>query len=387
MNLVENKKDCCGCAACYNICPQNAIEMKEDEFGFVYPYINEDKCTECGLCKKQCAYQKNKKVLNLPQKIYAAQINKGEYLRNSASGGIFVALAKQIISEGGVVYGATLLKENNNLNVKHIRIDKIEELYKLQGSKYVQSDVKEIYKYVKKDLENNVKVLFSGTPCQIYALKNYFNKKEYKNLYTIDIICHGVPNNQMFNRYLNFLEKNFNSDIIDFKFRDKSKKWGLYYKIIFNKKNAITELAHKSSFYQFFLEGVIYRESCYYCEYATKMRAGDITLGDFWGINKEHELEIKELNIDIDKGVSCILINSSNGECLINKIKSNCIMIESEFSKVSKHNNQLIKASKYKKNKRIKILNLYKEKKYDAVDKYYKRRYFLKNMIKDIIKR
>ena len=158
MNLFENKEDCCGCAACYNICPRNAIEMKADEFGYIYPLIDEKKCIECGLCKKSCVFQKSEKKLNLPQRAYASQIKEEKLINKSASGGIFAELAKKFIVEGGVVYGAALLSENESLNAKHIRIDKIEEIYKLQGSKYIQSDVSEIYKYVKEDLEKNFHV-------------------------------------------------------------------------------------------------------------------------------------------------------------------------------------------------------------------------------------
>ena len=191
----------------------------------------------------------------------------------------------------------------------------------------------------------------------------------------------------MFNEYLKCVERKYKKNIVDFKFRDKSKKWGLYYNIIFKDKSNVIESSYKSSFYQLFLDGDIYRESCYFCKYANKMRTGDITLGDFWGINEEHRLEIEKLNINISQGVSCILINSLNGELLINKIKENCIMIESDFSKVAKHNEQLIKASKCRIKEREKILNLYHKEKYEAVDKYYNKKYFLKNKIKDIIKR
>ena len=385
ISLAENKKDCCGCSACYNLCPQKAIEMIEDENGYIYPKINKDKCIECGLCKKRCIYHSNDKNLYEPIKTYAAISKDNEIIKKSSSGGIFASVAKRIIKEGGTVYGATLEKENGYFKIKHIRIDKEEDLYKLQGSKYVQSDVSQIYDPIKSDLINRKKVLFSGTPCQVDALRNYL-KKEYENLLTIDIICHGVPNNKMFNEYIKILEHKEKKEIIDFNFRDKTKKNSLSYSYSYsyykggNLKKKIKP-SFKSSYYQLFLDSVIYRESCYNCPYATKQRVGDITIGDYWKIEEEHPEFIRKQNIDTRKGVSCIIVNTNKGQNMMLDLLEDIITLESRFDKIERHNAQLNHPSTIKK-ERKEILNLYNMKGYEGVNKYY----FRKNSIKNIIK-
>ena len=387
MNLVENKNKCCGCAVCYNVCPQNAIEMKEDKFGFIYPYINEDKCINCGLCKKMCGYQNKNKQLNEPKQVYAAQTKDDDMIMKSASGGIFGELARNVINNNGIVYGAAMIYEKNGVNVKHIRVDKIEDLVKLQGSKYVQSDIQEIYPLIKEDLNNSKIVLFSGTPCQVYALRSYFEFKEYENLFTIDIICHGVPNNKMFNDYLNNLKKHKDEEITEFKFRDKTKEWGLNAAIKINKKG--TEIkkiisAFDSSYYQLFLDSKIYRENCYECPYAQKNRIGDITIGDYWKIEQEHNEYIEDRVLSLKKGISCIIVNNESGQILLNKFGENILKYSSTFEKVAANNLQLVKPSTMKNDRNV-IMNIYSSKGYKDVGKYYKKKSFIKRKIKRIL--
>lgn len=186
MQIIEKEK-CCGCSACFNTCPKNAIKMVKDKDDFEYPKIDKNKCINCGLCRKVCPVLQNNTIEN---NICAyAVYNKNEKERlSSSSGGIFVLLAKVILKENGIIYGACL---DDDLQVKHIKVDKISDLPKLMGSKYVQSDINNSFRSVKEDLEKNKKVLFTGTPCQVEGLKSYL-RKDYKNLYTQDIICHGV---------------------------------------------------------------------------------------------------------------------------------------------------------------------------------------------------
>lgn len=194
--LFDDKKDCCGCGACMNVCPKNAIRMAEDEVGFVYPEIDQNLCVGCGVCKKACGYQMQP-LMQKSEAVYAAASNNDNLLRKSASGGAFAVLAENVLKKGGVVYGAALPLENGKLEPKHLRIDTVERLTELQGSKYVQSAIGDTYAQAKKDLLDGKSVLFSGTPCQIAGLKQYL-KKDYENLLTVDIICHGVPMQTIF---------------------------------------------------------------------------------------------------------------------------------------------------------------------------------------------
>ena len=226
IKLFEKKKSCCGCSACANICPKNAIEMKADELGFIYPVINLDLCISCGACKKVCAYQ-NGIERHIPIKAYAA-VNKEEIqLEKSASGGIFAALATYFLKNNGIVLGTSLDFANGNPIAHIIKIDKLNQLYRLQGSKYVQSFVEDSYRKTKESLDQRKEVLFSGTPCQIAGLHGYL-RKTYSNLWTIDIICHGVPNLQFLSNYLKIEGEKHNGLPTAYFFRDKKRGWGLY---------------------------------------------------------------------------------------------------------------------------------------------------------------
>ena len=204
----SNKKECCGCGACISICPKGAIEMQVDEFGNEYPVVDKKKCTDCNLCNKVCAYQ-NKSVYNIPLMTYASSCKINRLLKKSASGGVFIAIANEFIKNNGIIYGCSMEMEDDIITPKHIRVDDLSNLYKLQGSKYVKSKINCIYKDVRKDLSEGRKVLFSGTPCQVHALLSYLEelKVNKDNLYTIDIICHGTPSTKMFQDYIKELER------------------------------------------------------------------------------------------------------------------------------------------------------------------------------------
>lgn len=388
--ILFNKKDeCCGCGACLNICPKQAISMQQDEYGFLYPKINEILCIGCKLCKKVCYYQ-SKKPKNEPIKAYAA-VNKNEkQLLKSASGGVFSAIATQILNEGGVVFGATLTFENGKANPHHIYIDSVEDLIKLQGSKYVQSSLNHCYKKAKFFLENEKKVLFSGTPCQIGGLYGYL-AKDYDNLLTVDVICHGVPNTKIFNDFLqNERDKNSTMKVIGYSFRDKLKGWGMNTRIDFIKDNSNKFLiryspARLKSYNTFFLDGDIYRENCYSCKYAGKLRVSDLTIGDYWGIEKEHP-ELKNSNsFDEKKGISCILINTHKGLNFCKNIK-NIYLFPSTFDKISKKNEQLKNPTKLS-SKRNKILEMYKNNNYSYIDNWFYKVYRKQIIIHSIFNR
>ncbi|UZQ50363.1 Coenzyme F420 hydrogenase/dehydrogenase, beta subunit C-terminal domain [Clostridium kluyveri] len=382
--LYNDKKECCACGACMNICPNNAILMGRDEYGFLYPQIDYNVCVNCGICKKVCAYQ-NINGSKLPMATYAGGA-KSSSIMNSASGGIFLAMAISIIEGGGVVFGASFKLVEGILRPIHIGISNEEQIYKLQGSKYVQSDIGFSYRKIKNLLLKGKKVLFSGTPCQVDGLKGYLNK-EYDNLLLIDIICHGVPNAQFFQDYLVLLGKSNYGEIIDFKFREKSKGWGLNGVAECRQKNGeykkFVVSSRLSSFYRLFLDSEIYRDSCYSCKYASCHRAGDVTIGDYWGIKEEHPEFIDKNGGDLtlEKGISCIIVNSEKGYAFLNDISESIFLYPSSYEKVSAHNSQLVFPSHVGKN-RNKILELYRKKGYKGVHRYFNRKVGYHRIIK-----
>lgn len=375
--LFKNKVNCCGCGACANICPQRAIKIKEDECGFLYPVIDKKKCVGCKLCKKVCAYQ-NKTPQNEPIKVFAA-VNKNEsQLMNSASGGVFSAIAKQILADDGIVFGATLDFEKGHAVPHHVFVEKESELYRLQGSKYVQSAIGDMYILAKQFLDEGRKVLFSGTPCQVAGLYSFLNK-EYQNLVTIDLICHGVPNAKFFDDYIQMeTRKRKGKKVVGYSFRDKKKGWGMNERIniidINGKLKNIYVRARANSYNTLFLDGEIYRENCYECKYATRLRVGDLTIGDYWGIEHEHPELLGKYGYEEKKGISCILANSNKGLAICKESSDLLQMNESTFSKVSNRNGQLKQPSE-KKESREKILQLYSEYGYEKVEGWFRKKY------------
>lgn len=373
--LYKDKRDCCGCSACVNICPKQAITMEKDEYGFIYPVIDQEKCVECGKCKKACGYQqKREDIENISTWV---AINKNENdLKKSSSGGVFSAIARAFIEDGGVVFGCAMINENSTLTPRHIMVDTVRDLHKLQGSKYVQSYIGDTYKIVKGMLERGKKVLFSGTPCQVAGLYSFLEKKQYSSLYTIDIICHGVPSADFFQAYISELNKKGNSKVTSFLFRDKDNGWGLTSSITYTNNTGIKVKkflsARRSSYYSLFLSSKTYRINCYSCPFAGLNRPGDITIGDYWGIEKQHPeyLNGSSANIDETKGVSCILVNSTQGNKMIDAYQKNLQLLKSDIKSAAKYNGQLNMPSSYSKDREI-ILNIYKNNGYAAVERWY----------------
>ena len=313
IKLCEKEK-CTACAACQNICPKGAISFVENKEGFVYPAIEEKICVRCGACQKVCPqFGENTRKEFANTECYVVWARNDLLREKSSSGGIFAATAKWILDNKGVVFGAAF--DEGCYTVSHIMIDNIDELSRLQGSKYVQSDIGNSYKQCKTELQAGRKVLFSGTPCQIDGL-HHFLKKQYANLFTIDILCHGVPSQKILLSYIEDIEKRYKSKVDAFEFRDKNtyKGWenSCHTRITFQSGKVITSDSEASLFWNSFLSNIYLRESCYQCAYAGKQRVGDITIGDFWGI-KDLPTEIKF------KGVSFVLVNTQNGKMLFDK--------------------------------------------------------------------
>jgi len=256
IELFEGKVNCCGCSACMSICPKQAIKMEVDLNGFVFPKINHDLCIECGLCKKVCPFQTPQIFDRETIATYVAINNNSDVLLNSAAGGIFGALTSYIFENNRVVFGRAY---NNAMEPEHICIDNSSDMIKLQGSKYVQSNINNTYIETKNYLKMGRWVLFTGTPCQISGLKSYLGT-DYYNLITADIICHGVPSAKFFRGYIKHLEEKLKGKVIDFKFWDKAKEWGLIGKVFYEKNGKVNMkmIASLSSYYySYFLRGDI----------------------------------------------------------------------------------------------------------------------------------
>ena len=373
--LFDNKQNCCGCGACQTICPHQAITMEPDEQGFVYPKINPRDCVECGACIRVCPLRSPE--LGTVKHTYAAAICDKDQIQKAASGGIFSAAAICILEDGGAVFGAELTFSQGHADVHHIMIEDKQELWKLQGSKYVQSAVGETYRQAKCCLEQGRKVLYSGTPCQIAGLKKYL-RKEYSNLYCIDLICHGVPSQAFFDGYIQQLKKRYRGEVVSYRFRDKTKGWGSNILLEINdgkKTRKVYKKAMAQSYGAFFLRSKIYRDSCYCCPFAGPRRPGDLTIGDYWGIAQEHP-ELKN-NPDYaeQNGVSCLLVNTEKGAELMQRMGNSIHITPSEIAKVAKHNAQL-KSPSVKPEERQVILQLYQNHGYAGVEQYFRKRYF-----------
>ena len=333
MQIIQKSK-CSGCGACFSACPSKAISMQKDIEGFLYPIVDEKKCTKCGLCKKTCPILNNKyikKNQNSNPNCYAGW-NKDESVRkNSSSGGIFSVIAKYILNKKGYVCGASF-EDHNRL--KHIIICDEKDLPKLRGSKYLQSEIGNVFIEIKNLLENDNWVLFTGTPCQAVGLKNYL-KKEYEKLLIVDIICHGVPSPLVFEKYLKEVEEVNSKKIEKINFRDKSLGWKNPQIVLTSEKGS--DLIKKSLFGDIygrgFLTNLFLRNICTDCVFSQWPKASDITLGDFWGIWKYNP------GLDDGKGTSLIMPNNGKGEFVINSIKESIAEFTNVPSSVAIDNN------------------------------------------------
>ena len=371
---MKNRKICTACGACKNICPKNAIQMKEDSKGFLYPSIDEKKCVNCHQCEKVC---KNIRTIlkNFPSQTLALQSKNNTLSERSSSGGLFAQIAKYVLEKNGIVFGCTIEKINNEFNVKHIYIDNENDLYKLQGSKYVQSNVQNTYREVQNLIKQNKFVLFSLIHCQIGGLKAYLQNKDYNNLLTIDVNCTGTPSLKLFNDYVNFLENKFKKKIINFEFRNKIKMGWCCGKALITFENKKQKLIYNSSSYlNLFINGGIHRKSCYNCFFTGLDRIADITLADCWGIELEYPNLLKQNRgtLDKDKGISLVLINTSKGEEILGNIKEKLIIENIDITKLKKYNGPFkapIKLNEINKN----YLSVYEKFGYNAMDKLFKK--------------
>ncbi|WP_304251053.1 Coenzyme F420 hydrogenase/dehydrogenase, beta subunit C-terminal domain [Parabacteroides gordonii] len=339
-----NKQDCCGCNSCVQCCPKSCITMREDEEGFLYPYVDESTCVNCGLCEKVCPVISQEKERK-PISVYAAKNKNDEIRKQSSSGGVFTVLAEEIIKEGGVVFGARF---DEKWKVVHDYTETIEGLSVFRGSKYVQSRMEDNFKKIQYFLKKGRKVLFSGTPCQIAGLKCFLHK-EYDNLLTVDFICHGVPSPGVWREYLSEEiarqcdgkntvlshpnDKNRDVNIESISFRDKRLGWKKFSFALtlsvsdrHGEKNSVllSEPLNKNIFMRGFLADLYLRPSCYACPAKCFKSGSDITIGDFWGIERVMP------EIDDDKGMSVVMMNTEKGIACFQKIDVDCYLTKYE---------------------------------------------------------
>ena len=338
MEEVLEKKQCTGCMACKNICPKKAITVEIGKDGFEYTKIDKQYCINCGLCKKVCPVinklQENRNEIQ----VYCCK-NKDKNIRlQSSSGGIFTLIAEWILNQDGVVFG---VKFNENMEAIHDYIETKDKLELFRGSKYLQSRIEDNYEKVKMFLLEKRKVLFTGTPCQIEGLLAYLGK-EYNNLYTQDIICHGVPSPKVWRKYLEYIQNKNRDNLEKINFRKKDILGWKDYQVYYKYNNTDQYIHHKDDIYmRMFLKNLILRESCYNCNFKKIKRASDITIADFWGIDK--------INLDFydEKGISAIMINSLKGKEIFEDIKLNMEFSKADINDIIKYNSCICKSTNY----------------------------------------
>ena len=315
----RQKKDCSGCTACAQACPVQAISMNKDEEGFLYPVISEEKCIHCGLCDRLCGFvPKEKKTGDLDESLAYGVKHKDEQTRlTSRSGAAFIALSDLILQKGGAVYGAAFA---DHFEVEHIRAQSADERNRMKNAKYVQSTLNNTYAMVNSDLADGRHVLFSGTPCQVSGLLAYLSSKktDQSKLITCDLVCHGVPSPAIWHDYVSYTENRYKNKIIKADFRDKEFGWDSHCEsFVLENGKKIASRDYTDLFYAH----LMFRPSCHSCYFASPQRISDITLADFWGIEKN------DAEFNDNKGVSLVLINTEKGKELFAQAEADLDLI------------------------------------------------------------
>lgn len=318
MIQITDKTQCCGCTACVSVCAHGAITMQPDNEGFIYPVVDIDTCTKCGLCETVCPIIQRKGVSqNSNQKLlYAARAKDKETLLDSSSGGAFMAICKLVIEKGGIVCG---VEYSSEMEVRHAFAETLDGCKRFMGSKYVQSNIDGIFKQIKIFLKQGRYVLFSGTPCQVEGLKLYL-KREYASLITVDVVCHAVPSPLIFREYVSFVNEKFNAKLLSIDMRYKRIcGWShrFSYRYSFHTGKTICDPANVSNWGRLYFSRLIDRPSCHACMFTNYYRSGDFTIADFWDDKKlRPELHSKD-------GTSLLLVNSGKGVELMENICKN----------------------------------------------------------------
>lgn len=345
MIKITDKSRCCGCEACRSVCPKNCISMKADKEGFMYPQVDLSRCIDCKLCEEVCPVLHPASSTKAP--LAYAGINNNTNIRlQSSSGGIFTLIAEQILQKNGVVFGACF---DEHWNVIHRYTETKEGLSRFRGSKYVQSHIGDSFLQAKRFLDEGKKVLFSGTPCQIAGLKNFL-RKPYQNLLTVDVVCHGVPSPKVWQKYLHesvckvYHIRQSSSfpladKVTDINFRSKEKGWKTYH-IKIEYQNGKKERApfYNNTYMNVFLSNLSLRPSCYACPAKLYHTQSDITLADFWGIDRLHS------EMDDDKGCSLLLVHNAHALSLLKSL--DCQLQEQKLDEAIDFNPTIIHSVK-----------------------------------------
>lgn len=374
---LKSEENCTGCMACADICPADAITVSYSDFGYRIPTINSEKCINCKLCSKVCHYVIQDRFINTEEAFIAYNINKNQR-QISASGGVFSALAYSFIHNGGLVTASELSFSHGTPDISHIIVDKAEQLENVLGSKYAESNCINIYSAVAKALKNKKEVLFCGTSCQVKALYSYLAIKniEIDQLFTIDLICHGVPGFQFFSDYTKFLGKLHGGVLSDFSFRSK-KSGDIRFQISGNlisdgKQKKITIPIEKSSYYDMFMHQDSYRDQCYHCEYASTEKPADITIGDYFEARKDYPELFREGAVMYDSDyINCLLINSRKGQRLISEFGNKLFLHPVSRKRVQLSHSNLCKPSSYT-HVRLQMKSEYAENGIRGVERKYK---------------
>lgn len=360
-------KECCGCRACENICPIKCIEVIENKEGYLLPRIDKTRCINCDLCSKVCPF----KNFNLKESIEGKVIySKNDNIRElGSSGGIFPELANYVIKQNGIVYGAGF---NKNLELEIMEISNFKDIKILSKSKYLQANMKDNYLKIKKELDEDKLILFVSTPCYIQALKNFLNR-EYSNLIVVDLVCHGVPNQKLFNSNREwYLKKGINISEYEFRYKGSKLNSSRVFKLKTNEGEKIG-VNIEEPYYYLFSKYISLRESCYNCKFATFKRCSDITIGDF------HNTKILGSDDERLRGVSSLLINTEKGKKIFENIKENFNFYNIELEKIIYSNGNLYKPTSSKEAEKFR--EDMKKLSYEELIKKYGY-YSLKNRIK-----
>ncbi len=334
--VYQTQTNCCGCSLCREVCPKSAISMQRVG-GFSYPVIDEQLCVDCGLCRKRCSFLSPLKVSDFIETAYAAKHKDTSVVMKSSSGGLFTALSDYILSINGTVYGADY---DAGMKVVHRQATTASARDRMRGAKYVQSDISDVYKNIGNDLKSGNRVLFTGTPCQVAAVQSAFPKAE--NLYTVDIICHGVPSADVWEQYVSYIEKHYGKKLVYYKFRDKTKGWrGYAAKLYFDDGSEILHNDITGSFIELFRYDVCLRPSCTQCPYASLDRVGDLTIGDFWGIE-----DVKP-DVSDNKGISAVMVNSEKGKAFLQAVSDSLLLFPCSKADIARRQPNLYHPSCY----------------------------------------
>lgn len=355
MVFYKSSNQCCGCGACMQTCERKAISMKEDEEGFLYPVIDEELCINCGKCVLKCQINKSKKFINQKDErvMYAAYNRDWNVRSKSSSGGVFFSLARNVLQKGGVVFGAAF---DSNYEVEHIGIEDECELKKLLGSKYVQSNVKYTYKEVKKQIENGKEVLYAGTPCQISGLRSFLDIEDLNKVTLVSVICHGVCSPMVWRKYLSLKKGQYDKEkITGISFRDKKNGWRNF-ELDITLGDRHYSQSHKRDIYmKGFLQNLYLRPSCYECKAKQNLDYSDVIIGDFWGIEKTYP------EMDDDKGVSCVILNSRKGKKIWDNVKVEFVITEVTYESIIEENVALTESPSIHANRSAFFKDLRKE--------------------------